>query len=193
MTKIIEKIFGYVEKILSPYELWLAVFFLSGLVFFDDVKIFLGVFGIYEEYSEWIKLCFLLLALVFIFKVIKFFWNLIKNIKIVDVSTLDNEEIAILRFFVLNQYQTVGLIAKHPAVVKLVNRNFIRVNIARDDCGIWKYRLTKLGKRKLSSPEFQKNYLDGLSDQEVLNFVNDISDKKHDLNIPHKFNSMSGW
>ncbi len=192
MEKLLEKIFGYIEKALSPSQLWFIIAVITGGLFFlpENLKMYFGVFDIVEIYKGYIAIVFLFSTIVLIVQFITFVLRALKKIEIINGKNLNDEEKAILFFFITNQYQNVSLDAKYPAIVSLKNRNFIKINYSfviyagksnHEICV-----LTKSGKKKIQSTKFQQQFLKGLDNDKVLNFVNSISDQNYSSHTPQK-------
>lgn len=79
--------------------------------------------------------------------------NAFKNFQTLQTTDLNDEERAVLCFYIKNQYQGASLNEKHPVIARLKNRNFIQIPhspiffIGGDDFEY--FVLTKAAKKKL--------------------------------------------
>jgi hypothetical protein len=190
MEKFWEKAFSYVEKVVSPYQVWLIILLVSGgLIFCPEwLQTELSLQKIIGEYRGYAVIVFFVSAIVIIFKTAGALISLIGSYERVDASNLNDEERAILCFFVKHQFQGASLNERHPSVVSLRSRNFITVPRAPilflvvDDFEY--FILTKAAKRRLSSIKFQREVFDVLSEERVLTFINSISRDQYSSHSP---------
>lgn len=190
MNEFWGKAFGYVERVLSPYQFWLVILCLSAVLIFLplELKAELGLKNISETYKGFFVIALFTSILVFALKITNVIISAFKSRTKIDASNLNDEEKAVLCFFIKNQYQGMSLNEKHPTVISLINRNIIErpyspiMFIGGDDFEY--FSLTNTGKRKLQSSGFQKKLFDGLKQDKILSFVNSISRDTYSLHTP---------
>lgn len=184
---LLEKAWGYVEKVISPYQFWLITLVITGALAFlpNELLDKLSVQAIASSYRGWLVIIFSIAVLVMILKGATYLISTICSFERVDASNLNDEEKALLFFFVKNQFQEVSLHRDHPSVISLRNCKFITHsyspiyvvtagNVHFDDL-----IPTEAARKKLSSHRFQRKILSGLDEDKVLSFVNHISQQEY--------------
>ena len=181
--KLLEKVWGYVEKVISPYQFWLITLILTGALSFLPSELLekLSLEHIASSYRGWLVIVFLTATLVILFKGISLLIGAFVSSEKVNSSNLNDEEKALLFFFIKNQFQEVNLNTNHPSVIGLINRKFITracspVYFDRpSNLNFEAFIITVAGRKKLSSHDLQHSILSELKEDKVLTFVNSIS------------------
>ncbi|WP_139052151.1 super-infection exclusion protein B [Roseibium sp. TrichSKD4] len=192
-----EKIIEYVEKILSPYQVWVAVFFLSGILLFlpTSYQEYFKLSEISSSYRGYISIAFFIPIIIFITKTGVSVFNCIKSSEIINVKYLNEEERAILCFYILNQYQGARLREEHPAIISLKNRNLISIpytGVVYITGSKYEYfTLTNKSKSKLKSNSFQEELFRELSTDNILKFINTISEVDYHLHHPETLSAKN--
>ena len=186
--------FSYIEKVLSSYQFWLVILVVtSSLLFFpENIRENFGVLEISKAYKAYISLAFYVSGIVFTIKGIVLVLNAFKNFQTLKTSNLNDEERAILCFFIKNQFQGASFIENHPTIVSLKNRNFIQIPhftifvIGGDDFEY--FVLTKAAEKKLKSAFFQHKLFENIDENKILDFVNSISRQQYSPHNPQSLN-----
>lgn len=190
---VVNKIFNYIEKILSPYQFWLTILLVSAILLWlpPSFQADLGLNEIISSIKGYLSIIVLISLIVLIIKILSFVFNGLKNYESVDGSFLNSEEKAILCFFVNNQLQGANLIEKHPSVVSLQRRKFITIPKSpaffAGGSEFDYFVLTKLGKKKLTSNGFQNEIFKDINQDRVLKFINSISREQYSTYKPESF------
>lgn len=193
MSSFLERLFWYFEKVLSPYQVWMATFIISGTILFipNDWKSHLDIIEIYNNYKGYISIIFLGSGIVLLIKGVDSIFIQLKEYKRIDAKNLTDEEKAVLCFFVSNQYQGASLDETHPAIISLRRRNFILtppspITIIGGDNYEY-FILTRNGEKKLRSKSFRARIFDGMNQNNILLFINSISKREYSLHNPKNF------
>jgi hypothetical protein len=179
------------ERLLPPiYHFWIAITVVSGLLLFLPAEYLVNfhVEGIYNKNKGLVSLCFMVSFLLVLIPILFSFFKYIKRTvrfhqqEKVDSSNLTFEEMAVLRFFVMNNYGDTFLDSSYQVILRLKERNFIyakssigHINgqfLCKDAHEI--ISLTNLGRRKLESDRI-KNNISNLDNEVVLSFIKKIS------------------
>jgi len=129
MEKFLEKLFSYIEKVLSPYQLWLVILVVTSSLLFspENIREDLGLLEISKVYKAYISLIFLVSVTVFVLKGVLFLYNLLINYRAIDTKNLTKKETAILYCLLNYPHQEYLLNNEHHTVRSLEHRNLIQV------------------------------------------------------------------
>lgn len=193
MEKLFDTISKYVERLLSPYQFWLALMFLSAILFglSDAQNNTLGLTNFVSENRGYISLILIASGLVLIIKLIMFLFNRVQNWKPVDAKNLDIEEKAILMFYRRNRFENFSADRDHPAIKSLVKRGFLSKVLSFiivSGNNFESFEITKPGRKKLQSQKVTTEISSSFdSDQKVLDFINTISKETYHTRNLHRF------
>lgn len=193
MDKVFDTISSYVVKFLSPYQFWTVALITACLLFFSPQswRDYFKIGKFISDYQSYISLIIIISAVILLLKLsitsITFLRGLFAK-DTIDAQNLSDEEKAILLFYRSIQLQSASLRKNHPAIISLINRNFLEIIY----CGVFVIHgndrdnfetisLTSTAKKKLSSQKFIKRIEQGIDQSKVLDFINSISTENYQV------------